>query len=302
MTTQDQGPGAVLVATDLSEPGDEAIRRGHEAALATNAELVVLHVIAHDPDIHPLFPQQLQRDATDLVALEGRVADAVSERVEQITGREPGAARVEVDFGEPYAEIVLNAEEIGAALVVVAGRGASGLPRQLLGSVAEKVVRHAHCPVLVARAPRGSGGIVVPTDFSDASLAAVEEAAREVKASGQRLTLHHDVSLVPGLLLGLGLLGDVPVVPPPETVEVVREAAVRTLKGMLERFGVTGDVVVTTEGNPATAVVRTADSLDAERIVISARGRTPIGRLALGSTAESVVRLAHCSVLVVRSA
>jgi nucleotide-binding universal stress UspA family protein len=48
------------------------------------------------------------------------------------------------------------AEEIGADLIVIGSRGFGGLKRALLGNVADSVVRHAHCPVLVVRPPQGT--------------------------------------------------------------------------------------------------------------------------------------------------
>ena len=53
--------------------------------------------------------------------------------------------------GRPGQEIVSLAEELGAGLIVMGGRGLGGMKRALMGSVSDSVVRHAHCPVLVAR-------------------------------------------------------------------------------------------------------------------------------------------------------
>jgi len=54
-------------------------------------------------------------------------------------------------MGNPAAEIVELAEELGVGLVVVGSRGLGGVRRALMGSVSDSVVRHAHCPVLVVR-------------------------------------------------------------------------------------------------------------------------------------------------------
>ena len=75
-----------------------------------------------------------------LDALKERLADARYQGVEM---------RVEV--GDPGRQITEVAEEVGADLVVVPSHGRTGLTRLLLGSVAERVVRLAHCPVLVLR-------------------------------------------------------------------------------------------------------------------------------------------------------
>jgi nucleotide-binding universal stress UspA family protein len=67
---------------------------------------------------------------------------------ERRTGASVGTA---VRSGDPAAEIVKYASEQRCDVVIVATRGRTGLTRMLLGSVAERVVRHADCPVLVAR-------------------------------------------------------------------------------------------------------------------------------------------------------
>jgi nucleotide-binding universal stress UspA family protein len=56
-----------------------------------------------------------------------------------------------VRFGNPFDEITRGAKEFGASLIVLATHGHTGLKRAYFGSVAERVVRHAQCPVLVVR-------------------------------------------------------------------------------------------------------------------------------------------------------
>src|SRR5579863_9435278 len=163
----------VLVATDLSEGADEAIRQGHARAVAAKGELVVCHVVPRAVHHNPLFPQENSAETAGAVGLERRIADATEERVVALTGSEPGSFRVIIDSGSPDAAIVRTADEVGATLVVVSSRGATGLDRLLLGSVAERVVRYAHCAVLVARPHAPTGHILVATDFSESAAAAV---------------------------------------------------------------------------------------------------------------------------------
>jgi nucleotide-binding universal stress UspA family protein len=89
--------------------------------------------------------------------------------------------------GRPYEEIVRLAREIEADLIALSTRGHSGLKHLLLGSTAERVVRTAPCPVLVVRKRKQKSKaaskissvrtILVPTDFSQCSLASTEYAA-----------------------------------------------------------------------------------------------------------------------------
>jgi nucleotide-binding universal stress UspA family protein len=299
-TPTDQPIPRVLVASDFSRFADEAIRQADAWARRQQAELAALHVAPQSLPMHPLFPERQQRDVTDLVTLEGRLAQGLSDRIQQLTERSPDDFGVDVDFGDAYAAIVRRAEAIAATLVVVGSVGATDLERVRLGSVAEKVVRYAHCSVLVARPPSGGTVVLAATDLSDPALPAVQAAARESVARGGRLVVFHDVDVWSTVGSGLGLLGPVPLGPSEQTVEQVRQAVIRIVEGQLDRFGVDGEIRVSTEGNSAAAIVRAADELNADLVVVATRGRTGLMRLALGSIAEAVVRRAHCSVLAVR--
>jgi nucleotide-binding universal stress UspA family protein len=290
--------GPVLVGTDLSEPSDAAIVCAHTRAQRANAPLVVMHVLTYAPALSPLVPMQYSGTAHQLVAVEKQVRQELAQRVKQLTGRDGDSCQVLVEFGHPYAALIERAEKLGASLIVVANRGASALERLLLGSVAEKVVRHAHCPVLVLRPGNDTGPVLAATDLSDAALPAVEVAAQEARQRGLPLTLMHDLDLWPGLSSAMAPFG--PLAPDVQTVAQARQNALDLLSEILQRLRVEGDVRVTKEGNPAAAILRTASELDASIVVIAARGCTGLAWLALGSVAETVVRHNHCSVLAVR--
>ncbi len=123
------------------------------AALATAAELAddpehihVVHVLpvleANDPGViwHMIDDQRRTQHA----------AEALSKELADRGHRQP---QVVVRFGDPGHEIAEYAQQVEAGLIVVASHGKSGLSRLLIGSVADRVVRLAHCPVLVLRRP-----------------------------------------------------------------------------------------------------------------------------------------------------
>ena len=294
-------PAPILVASDFSESADEAIRQAQMWATHTGRELSALHVMAGAVPMHPLFPQLHEHDATAFVTLEKELAERLSARIQHCTGRDLDASRVHVDFGDPYAVIVKKAEQIGASLLVIGGSGATGLKRVFLGSVAEKVVRHAHCSVLVARKVSDGSVVLAATDLSDPSLPAVQAAARVAKTREMPLVVMYDIDHWPSLVSGMALLGPVPVAPNAEMLAERKTALVRIVQSQLDRLEVVAKLEVTTEGNPAAAIVRMADNQHAELLVLGSRGRTGLERLALGSVAGEVLRYAHCSVLVVRT-
>ncbi len=185
----------VLCASDLSEGADYAIRQAAAFTRGRKAALEVLHVVSNllagNPGLAHLADRDDARAALD--AAREKARDELAARVASITKGAPPEAGVHIAEGVPYASIVSRAQETGADLVVVGGSGASGLRTQRLGEVAEKVVRHAHGSVLVARTSPASGRILAATDLSDPSLPALTAAADEARHRGARLTVAHVV-------------------------------------------------------------------------------------------------------------
>jgi nucleotide-binding universal stress UspA family protein len=290
----------ILAATDLSTAADEAIRQAHQWAAAWNGELLVCHVVEGPPRSNVLFPQQNEGDALAALAWEQRVAGKVSERVMAVTGRGAEDFRVLIDSGSPETNIVSDAEENAAGLIVIGARGETPIERLLLGSVAERVIRYAHCSVLVARPHAETGEVLASTDLSDPSLPAVIAAAVEATRRGATLTVVYGVEPWPGASAptetGLPSEGGPSGVLLPDRV---REAAERKLREILTKAQVNAETLITA-GDPAASILGAAAARKAELVVIGTRGRTGIARLALGSVAERVVQAADCSVMVVR--
>lgn len=142
----------ILVPTDFSKYSHTAL--GYAAALAEKfgAELYLLHVVQNVglliPDmvnvVPPIMPSNEQmtaavRDALDRVIKENKL--------------EQFKTKPEVRLGTPFYEIIQFAKETNIDLIVIGTHGHSGLAHVLMGSVTEKVVRKAPCPVLTVRHP-----------------------------------------------------------------------------------------------------------------------------------------------------
>jgi len=80
--------------------------------------------------------------------------EVLDEQVRRLEASEGVVNEAHLREGRADEEIVVLAEELGADLIVIGSRGLGGLRRVLVGSVSDSVVRHAHCPVLVARKER----------------------------------------------------------------------------------------------------------------------------------------------------
>lgn len=289
----------VLVAFDFGEASLEALRQGRALAHRVGAALGVVHVLPGVPDLHTLFPEA----SLGLVADQRTLAERAREEVEADARRHLSLelSTVFVERGAPYAEIVRRAESWNADYLVVGSHGRSGLPRLMLGSVAERVVRHAHCSVLVARPTSRRGLVLVATDLSAASLPAVEAGAAAATRSGAKLVVM-SVLEWRGVELAAwtGMFGALPVIPSEETQEQLRDAARRIIEQAISTAGASGEVLLA-DGSAPGEIVRASEELGAELLVVGTHGRTGLERLALGSVAERVIRSATCSVLAVRS-
>ncbi|HLT37683.1 MAG TPA: universal stress protein [Enhygromyxa sp.] len=131
----------VLLPFDFSEPAIDALATARDLVARTEL-LWVLHVV---PPLSTTSPGFLLGEV-DLVELRERADTALAKTLSEIG---IGTARRRIVIGDPASEIVDVAREIDADLIVIPSRGKTGLRRWMIGSVAEKVVRRAPCPVLV---------------------------------------------------------------------------------------------------------------------------------------------------------
>ena len=291
-------PQVIFAATDFSENSDEALRQAHARAQAAAATLVVCHVVPNLMRQNMLFPQRHAQETDARTELHRQARQALIAHTSQVTGRKDSEFEAVIDDGTPYASIVEHAERAGADLIVVGDRGSSGLARMLLGSVAERVLRYAHAPVLIARAAAKSGQVLVATDLSDPSLPAVVAAARDARRMGAKLTAMHCIESV-SMAIGPEYGPAWAPLLPNDALRGARESALARLAEMFQRLKLDADQRVV-EGSPAATILSTAEELGAELIVLGTRGRTGLQRVLLGSVAESVVRHSSCSVLAVR--
>lgn len=143
----------ICCAVDFSRPSALALAEATELARLLRAELVIVHV-------HPRAPLV----ATDLLGpAEGKLEEEAryveGELARCRTSAEAGtttAVRTVTLVGDPAEELVRFAKAEAVDLVVLGTHGRTGVSRAVLGSVAEKVVRHAECPVLVVRPTPGA--------------------------------------------------------------------------------------------------------------------------------------------------
>jgi nucleotide-binding universal stress UspA family protein len=136
-------PKKILVATDFSEGSDEALERAIEMAKQWAAEVEIVHVL----ELTEEFPFGTTYFDADYGALYARVDLQLSQRADRF--RQAGVACVtKIVEGNSAIEVAKRGRDIDADLIVIGTHGRTGLAHAMLGSVAERVVRRASCPVL----------------------------------------------------------------------------------------------------------------------------------------------------------
>ncbi len=207
-----------------------------------------------------------------------------------------------VDEGNPATCILEHARTSSADLIVIGTHGQSGFERLVLGSVAEKVLRKAACPVMTVP-PHAAGASKLPfahvlcaIDFSDSSIAALQFALSLAQESNARLTLLHVFEWPSDEASARRVL---------ETSEFHRQWETEKrhqLEGLIP-----ADVRDWCAPEPKLAfgkayqqILNLAASEQVDVIVMGVRGRNPIDLMLFGSTTNQVVRHAACPVLTLR--
>jgi nucleotide-binding universal stress UspA family protein len=140
----------ILCAADFSACSQCAFEVARALARDSHARLLVLHV-ATPPPLVTWGELERALDRRD-----GYRAELAHKLRESYPDDGPGAAEYRVEDGDPATEIAGVARELGCDLVVTGTHGRTGFDRLLLGSVAEKVLRKAPCPVLTVKIPPGT--------------------------------------------------------------------------------------------------------------------------------------------------
>lgn len=283
----------IAVGIDFSEEGDLARRHALRLAAQTNASVVLIHAIAPIPVASTDFDAVTAQYAAASRA-ERDDAERALEDLRHSSARTGLSVRAELVDGAPDTAVVAAAERAGADLLCVGTHGRSGIKRFLLGSVAERSTRLATCDVLVARWPEpGSDGyrrVLVPTDFSPGCELAYQRALALARPGSLVELLHCYLSPSPGA---------------PEPARGATAADFAAERGRhwmaqyrADRVQQTFDCV---RDHAAHGIRAHLDVHGYDLVVMSSHGRRGLRRMILGSVAETTVRHASCSVLVVRA-
>jgi nucleotide-binding universal stress UspA family protein len=290
--------GRILCPVDFSEFSQSALAYAEAFARLFGSEITVLHVFPTPvppecPGTYPAWPLQVPetRDslARDLQAFSAPLA---------LTGV---TLRTQVAEGNTSGQIVRYAAEHDVDLIVMGTHGRSGFDRLTLGSVAEKVLRKAPCPVLTV--PPGAARtapevlvrrILCPTDFSTWSEQAMDFALELAERADATITSLH---VVEALETRPDLSGSM--------AELRKRQCETELHGLsainAARAGASRITSTVALGRPYLEILRLADERAIDVIVMGVRGRGPVDIALFGSTTNHVVRRAACPVVTVRA-
>jgi nucleotide-binding universal stress UspA family protein len=282
-------PTKVLLATDGSGDAELAATTAVSLAKSTGSELHVVHVWRPVPSVHfdALIRQEMRREAQEIL-------DA---QVKKVEGLGATVAEVHLREGDASEEIITLASEIGVGLAAVGSRGRGKIRRLLMGSVSDAVVRQAHCPVVVARWKPVAfpARILLATDGSEEATLATLTATDLGERTGSELHVVH--------------VGEIPPTHYPDRhgyralyEEDEREAR-QLLEAQVEEMKAAGATVAQAHlrmGRADEELVVLAEELSVDLIAMGGRGLGGARRALMGSVSDSVVRHAHCPVLIAR--
>jgi len=276
---------SVLVGYDGSADSDLALGWAEETASRTRRPLVVL---ISSVDSSQVFEFGNDWYVAEMARLEAAARD-------RLKGSKAPDVSVTVVGVAPTPALIDASHD--ASLVVVGSRGHSPLSGVVLGSVSQHVAGHAACPVVVVRRPQVAlDRVVVGVDGSAGSSAALGFAAEHASRTDSRLTVIHAWR---SLGRGRGSLMRVPYGDHfNEEVQAAERILSEAVAGLRETHP---DVDLETEAIPVAPSRCLADaSAAASLLVVGSHGRGAFAGMLLGSTSQSVLHHAQCSVAVVR--
>lgn len=278
----------ILVPTDFSEHAQGALEAATSLARAFGASIHLLHVVQM-----PVLPTLPETAPVVPVGFWQELREHALRNLEKQKAKLEGAGlrcQVEVIEDIPGFAIAAAAERARADLIVMGSRGLTGLKHVVLGSVAERTVRSAACPVLTVK----QGGelrlhrILIAMDFSPAAHRALELAVLLAKSAGPAHLIlvhayHVPVELEQYLVARGKAIPDL--LSPEATKDLDRILADVQAAGLSCEY-------VAAAGAPETVIADVARDKKVDLVALGTHGRRGLSHLFLGSVAESVVR--HC--------
>jgi nucleotide-binding universal stress UspA family protein len=293
----------ILCPTDFSEYSARSLRQAVALGRWFGSEVTVLHVV---PRILPAgegappLPGSLSPDSP----LYLQAKEELQRFVEPVL-HEPVVVKTRLREGTPWREIEAEARALPAGLIVMGTHGRAGFEHLMLGSVTEKLLRRAPCPMLTVGRSQKPGAnrlfrrIVCAAELTEDSTQTIPFALSVAEEDEARIILLH---VLEGHYETETARGEGPSWDPGTLRREIEAFALERLRRAVpdearDWCGVEERVAA---GKPYREILRVAAEETADLIVMGAHARGTLGKLFLGSNASQVVRQAACPVLIVR--
>ena len=287
----------IVLCSDGSDEALAAAQSAAEIAEKFASDIVLVNVF--NPDVVPVPFVGIPESVLMAEGNVGRYAEDLQTDVEKQTGSILDAAKLRYtcrrEIGHPVDRILAAARDENADLIVLGSRGLTKWKSLVLGSVSEGVVRHATCPVLVAREhPHSLRKVLLASDGSEGAQKATEAALEIARKFGIPLGILNVVE--PSLISSHG---------GPEIHDMnaiagrSRDLVKRNAQQPAEAAGIACEMEQV-EGTPAPTIIRYAENYGYDLIVVGSRGMGGFKSLLLGSVSNYVAHHANGPLLVVR--
>ena len=281
-------PQPILVATDLSARSETAITRALGLAARRQVPLTILHVVDAD-EPRALADKQISN-----------AREFLEETLTALRGSMQVEAQVLVERGDPFRVINDTAENIGAELIVMGAHRKNILFDLFRGTTIERVIHTGHTPLLLVNRADGETveSAVLGVDPDAHCADAIATAERFGFLDGAVLTAvraHPDAARLQMTYAGV------------DQDTIRRTSSEETQKQVAEIYAFLARTaladrdyrLILEEGEPGQLLVKVADDLDADLIVVGTRSLTGLRKVLLGSVTQNVLRQARCDVLAV---
>jgi nucleotide-binding universal stress UspA family protein len=281
----------ILVPVDGSHSCLHAKMLASSLARKFKSKVTVVHVVSHE-FMHPELKAQYRLPPSILQRIDEAYLEAgkkIIRNAEELF-REEG---IQVDsrlitFEDPAESVLELVKDEGYGLVVIGNRAEHQSERYSLGSVTEKIARHAECPVLIVKKKPKVERILTAVDGSKHADKALEYAVQLAKNYSANLALVH---VEEDKLIRIG---------GPQVVDCLGTVGECILKDALTKVqGISFDKMLE-YGSPAEVIIKVAKKADVDLIVVGSRGLSSVRRYLLGSVSDDISMHARSSVLIVR--
>lgn len=292
----------IIVPLDGSDLAEIAIRPALELARISGGEIILISVPVYRPVVVPGamgygVPQ------TESTLEVGR--EEVEQYLAQVRRKHLQAdvkMRTMVLSGDAAGAIVDSAEEEEADLIAMTTHGYSGLTRWMLGSVTERVLRAAPCPVLVMRHDTPINHVLITLDGSRWAEEALEPALHVARCFKSKVTLLRADTEEQLNALEMGLLRMAGSALARGVAQDDKCFACDYVEQIAEQYQQPGEEIaaIAPLGKPAEVILETIEKEGVDLIAIATHGYSGLERWVFGSVTEKVLRKADCAMLIVR--